>query len=971
MAKKQTAKKPVAKKSAAKKSAPVKKAPAKKVAAKKAAAKQPAAKKAPAKKVVAKAPAKKAAGKSTKYVYTWGAGKADGNGGMKALLGGKGANLAEMTRIGLPVPPGFTITTEVCTYYYANKKTYPAQLQAQMEAAVKNMEKIMGYKFGDAEGFPLLVAVRSGARDSMPGMMDTILNLGLNDKTVVSLEKATKNPRFAWDCYRRFIQMYGDVVLGVQKREGEDHEPFEVVIEGFKHEKYHRDIVDSDLTADDQKELVKRFKQLVKERTGKTFPDSPWDQLRGAAGAVFGSWMNDRAIVYRRKYNIPAEWGTAVNVQAMVFGNTGETSGSGVAFTRNPANGLNEFYGEFLINAQGEDVVAGVRTPEPVSELKKQMPKSYADLMKVRAILEKHFKDVQDIEFTIQEGKLYMLQTRNGKRTAAAALKFASDMVKEKLIDWETAVLRNPADQLEQLLAPDFDAAEIKKAKALAKGLPAGPGAASGIIYLNADRAAAAADKGQTVLLVRNETSPEDLRGMIAAAGILTAKGGVSSHAALVARQMGKVCICGASAVEIDYDKKTVTIAGQVFHEGKDSLSIDGTAGTIYGGLVKTGPSQIVLGLLKGDKEAASTEKFKQFKELMGWCSKATRLAVRTNADNPEQTEQAIAFGAQGIGLTRTEHMFFEGDRIDAVREMILAETEEGRRAALAKILPYQREDFIGIFEALKGLPATIRLLDPPLHEFVPHDEKAQEELAKKLGVSAEKVAARVAALHEFNPMLGHRGCRLGIAYPEITETQARAIFEAAAEVQKKGIKVKPEVMIPLVGFKKELDLQVAIVHAVAAEVQKEKKVKLSYQVGTMIEVPRGALTADEIAETAEFFSFGTNDLTQTALGISRDDMGNFLNPYTENEIFKKNPFATLDQDGVGQLVKTAITKGRKTRPDIKLGICGEHGGDPDSVKFFHNVGLAYVSCSPYRVPVARLAAAQAAIEEKRAAKKK
>jgi pyruvate,orthophosphate dikinase len=928
--------------------------------AKKAATKSAAAKTAPAK----KAPRAKA----TKYVYTWGDGKADGDGSMKALLGGKGANLAEMTRIGLPVPPGFTVTTEVCTYFYDNKKTYPEVLRAQMEAGVKNMEKIMGCKFGDAKGMPLLVAVRSGARDSMPGMMDTILNLGLNDETVLSLTAATKNERFAWDCYRRFIQMYGDVVLGVQKREGEDHEPFEVVIEGFKHEKYHRDIIDSDLTADDQKELVKRFKQLVKDRTGKGFPNDPWEQLLGAAGAVFGSWMNDRAIVYRRKYNIPAEWGTAVNVQAMVYGNTGETSGSGVAFTRNPANGVNEFYGEFLINAQGEDVVAGVRTPEPVADLKKQMPKAFAELMKVRSILEKHFKDVQDVEFTIQEGKLFMLQTRNGKRTAAAALKFASDMVKEKLIDWETAILRNPADQLEQLLAPDFDAAEIKKAKALAKGLPAGPGAASGIIYLNADRAAAAAEKGQTVLLVRNETSPEDLRGMIAAAGILTAKGGVSSHAALVARQMGKVCICGASAVEIDYAKKTVTIAGQVFHEGKDSLSIDGTAGTIYGGLIKTGPSSIVMGLLKGDKAAASTEKFKQFKELMGWCAKATRLAVRTNADNPEQTEQAIAFGAQGIGLTRTEHMFFEGDRIDAVREMILAETEEGRRAALAKILPYQREDFVGIFKALKGLPATIRLLDPPLHEFVPHDDKAQGELAKKLGVSKAKVAARVAALHEFNPMLGHRGCRLGIAYPEITETQARAIFEAAAEVQKKGIKVKPEVMIPLVGFKKELELQVEIVHRVAAEVQKEKKVKLSYQVGTMIEVPRGALTADEIAETAEFFSFGTNDLTQTALGISRDDMGNFLMPYTENEIFKKNPFATLDQDGVGQLVKTAIEKGRKTRPDIKLGICGEHGGDPDSVKFFHNVGLAYVSCSPYRVPVARLAAAQAAIEEKRAA---
>jgi len=910
------------------------------------------------------------AAKATKYVYTWGAAKADGDGSMKPLLGGKGANLAEMTRIGLPVPPGFTITTEVCTYFYDHKKTYPPELQAQVEAGVRNMEKIMGYKFGDAKGFPLLVAVRSGARDSMPGMMDTILNLGLNDDTVLALAKATKNERFAWDCYRRFIQMYGDVVLGVQKKEGEDHEPFEVVIEGFKHEKYHKDIVDSDLTAEDQQELVKRFKKLVKERTGKVFPNDPWEQLKGAAGAVFGSWMNDRAIVYRRKYNIPSEWGTAVNVQAMVYGNTGETSGSGVAFTRNPANGVNEFYGEFLINAQGEDVVAGVRTPEPVSELKKQMPKSYAELMKVRATLEKHFKDVQDVEFTVQEGKLFMLQTRNGKRTAAAALKFAADMVKEKLIDWETAILRNPADQLEQLLAPDFDLAEVKKAKELAKGLPAGPGAASGKIYLNADRAAAAAEKGEKVLLVRNETSPEDLRGMIAAEGILTAKGGVSSHAALVARQMGKVCICGASAVLIDYDKKTVTIAGQTFKEG-DYLSIDGTSGTVYGGQLKTGPSQIVLGVLNGDKAAQKTEKFKNFEQLMKWCSQATRLAVRTNADNPEQTAQAIAFGATGIGLTRTEHMFFEGDRIDAVREMILAETEEGRRAALKKILPYQKEDFIGIFKALKGFPATIRLLDPPLHEFVPHDEKAQAELAKKLGVSAEKVAARVNALHEFNPMLGHRGCRLGIAYPEITETQARAIFEAAAEVQKKGIKVKPEVMIPLVGFKKELDLQVAIVHRVAAEVQKETKQKLSYQVGTMIEVPRGALTADEIAETAEFFSFGTNDLTQTALGISRDDMGNFLLPYTENEIFKKNPFASLDQTGVGQLVKTAIEKGRSTRPDIKLGICGEHGGDPDSVKFFHKVGLSYVSCSPYRVPVARLAAAQAAIEEKRAAAKK
>lgn len=905
--------------------------------------------------------------KKVKYVYTWGAGKADGDGSMKALLGGKGANLAEMSRIGLPVPPGFTITTEVCTYFYAHKKTYPVELQAQMEAGVRAMEKIMGYKFGDSKGFPLLVAVRSGARDSMPGMMDTILNLGLNDDAVVALANATKNERFAWDCYRRFVQMYGDVVLGVQKREGEDHEPFETVIESFKHEKYHKDIVDSDLTADDQKELVKRFKALVKERTGKVFPNDPWDQLRGAAGAVFGSWMNDRAIVYRRKYGIPAEWGTAVNVQAMVFGNTGNTSGSGVAFTRNPANGVNEFYGEFLINAQGEDVVAGVRTPEPVLQLKKEMPKPYAELLKVRQTLEKHFKDVQDVEFTIQEGKLFMLQTRNGKRTAAAALKFSMDMVKEKLIDWETAVLRNPADQLDQLLAPIFDLADVKKAKPVASGLPAGPGAASGKIYLNADRAVVAEQAGEKVLLVRNETSPEDLRGMIAAEGILTAKGGVSSHAALVARQMGKVCICGAGALDINYDKKTVTVAGQTFKEG-DFLSIDGTTGIVYGGQLKTAPSEIITGMIHGDKAAQKTEKFKSFQQLMLWCGKASRMQVRTNADNPEQTQNAIAFGAQGIGLTRTEHMFFEGDRIDAMREMILADNLADRKAALAKLLPYQREDFTGIFTALKGLPATIRLLDPPLHEFLPHDAKSQGDLAKKIGMSVDKIQARVNALHEFNPMLGHRGCRLGIAYPEITEMQVRAIFEAAAIVAKKKIKVKPEVMIPLVGFKKELDLQTEIVHRVAKEVMAEHKVKLDYLVGTMIEVPRGALTADEIAHTAQFFSFGTNDLTQTALGISRDDMGNFLMPYTENEIFKKNPFATLDQSGVGQLIQTAITKGRSTRPDIKLGICGEHGGDPDSVKFCHRVGLSYVSCSPFRVPVARLAAAQAAIEEKRAA---
>jgi pyruvate, orthophosphate dikinase len=901
--------------------------------------------------------------KASKYVYAWGSGKADGNGGMKNLLGGKGANLAEMTRIGLPVPPGFTITTEVCTYYYANKRTYPKSLQVQMEAGLKNMESIMGYKFGDASGFPLLVAVRSGARDSMPGMMDTILNLGLNDQTVLSLAKATKNDRFAWDCYRRFIQMYGDVVLGVQKKEGEDHEPFETVIEEFKHQKYHTNVEDSKLTAEDQSELVKRFKALVKERTGHVFPNDPWDQLRGAAGAVFGSWMNDRAIVYRRKYGIPSEWGTAVNVQAMVYGNTGETSGSGVAFTRNPANGTNEFYGEFLINAQGEDVVAGVRTPEPVLKLKDQMPKSYAELLKVRSILESHFKDVQDIEFTIQEGKLFMLQTRNGKRTAMAALKFSVDMVKAKLIDWRTAILRNPADQLEQLLAPVFDLAEVKKAKVIATGLPAGPGAATGKIYFNADRAVAAEAKGEKALLVRVETSPEDLRGMIAAEGILTARGGVSSHAALVARQMGKVCVCGAAALQVDYDKKTVTVSGQTFNEG-DFLSIDGTLGVVYAGQIKTAPSEIVAGLIHGDKAAQATEKFKNYSQLMKWCAQATRMSVRTNADTPEQTQNAIAFGAVGIGLTRTEHMFFEGDRIDAMREMILADNLKDREAALAKLLPYQRADFFGIFKALKGFPATIRFLDPPLHEFLPNSADSQADLAKKLSIPAEKITQRVHELHEFNPMLGFRGCRLGIKYPEITAMQARAVFEAAADANKQGFKAKPEIMIPLVGFKRELDLQVAVVHEVAKAVMAEKKTKITYSVGTMIEIPRGALTADEIAETAEFFSFGTNDLTQTCLGMSRDDSGSFLGAYQEAEIMKKNPFASIDQTGVGQLMKTAIEKGSATRPGIKLGICGEHGGDPDSVKFCHRIGLSYVSCSPFRVPVARLAAAQAAVAD-------
>jgi pyruvate,orthophosphate dikinase len=906
----------------------------------------------------------------TKWVYFFGAGKADGDGTWRDLLGGKGAGLAEMSRIGLPVPPGFTITTEVCTYYYDKKKTYPKSLDAEVKAAVKRVEKIMGTKFGDKSAMPMLVSVRSGARDSMPGMMDTILNLGLNDETVLTLAKATKNERLAWDCYRRFVQMYGDVVMNVQKRPNEDHEPFEVVIHALKHERYHKDVEDPKLTVGDLQELVVRFKKLIKERSGKEFPQDPWKQLWGAVGAVFGSWMNDRAIVYRRKYNIPSEWGTAVNVQAMVYGNTGDQSGSGVAFTRDPATGEKVFYGEFLINAQGEDVVAGVRTPEPVANLKNYLPKAFHELEKIRQTLEKHFKDVQDFEFTIQDGKVFMLQTRNGKRTGLAAVRFAVEMEEEKLIDWKTAIRRVPADQLDQVLAPVFERKAVEAAKIIAKGLPAGPGAATGKMYLNADRAAAAGAAGEKVLLVRNETSPEDLRGMIAAEGILTAKGGVSSHAALVARQMGKVCVCGAAAMQIDYAAKTMTVDGVTYKEG-DFLSINGTAGEVYAGQISTAASEIVQVLIEKSLDAKKSQTYQNFQKLMDWCGKVTRMAVRTNADTPEQTAHAIAFGATGIGLCRTEHMFFEGNRIDAMREMILADTKEHRESALAKILPYQREDFVGMFKELKGYPATIRFLDPPLHEFLPHEGSAQDDLAKKMGVPVEKIKQRVKELHEFNPMLGFRGCRLGIVYSEISEMQSRAVFEAAAEVQKAGIKVNPEVMIPLVGFKKELDLQVEVVHRVASQVMKEKSVKLTYLVGTMIEVPRGAITADEIAQTAEFFSFGTNDLTQTCLGMSRDDSGSFLGPYQELEIVKKNPFATIDQAGVGQLITMAVVKGNKTRPGIKLGICGEHGGDPDSVKFCHRAGLSYVSCSPFRVPVARLAAAQAVVEEEQAQKKK
>ncbi len=911
---------------------------------------------------------------SNKYVYFFGNKKADGNGGMKALLGGKGANLAEMTRIGLPVPPGLTITTEVCAYYYAHHRTYPKELWAQVKAGIAGIEKLLGKRLGDLQK-PLLVSVRSGARDSMPGMMDTILHLGLNDQTVGALEEAGGNARFAWDCYRRFVQMYGDVVMGVQKRPGEDHDPFEMVIDGLKAEMFPGEshVEDTRLDAEELKKLVRQFKYLIKERTGKEFPADPWVQLEGAVGAVFGSWMNDRAIVYRGKYNIPSEWGTAVNVQAMVYGNTGERSGSGVAFTRDPASGERVFYGEFLMNAQGEDVVAGVRTPKPVAELGKTMPDAAAELERVRKTLESHFRDVQDFEFTIEDGKVFMLQTRNGKRTGLAAVRFAVEMQKEGLITWEEAIHRVPAEQLDQVLAPVFDRAAIKSAKCVAKGLPAGPGAASGRVFFNATRAVEAAHGGQKVLLVRVETSPEDLRGMIAAEGILTARGGVSSHAALVARQMGKVCVCGAHALQVDYGKKTLTVEGQTFNEG-DFLSIDGTAGEVYAGEVKTSPSEIVQVLIgeNGKKLDLKESRICQdYLQLMKWCAKATRMHVRTNADSPEQAANAVAFGATGIGLCRTEHMFFEGNRINAMREMILADNTGDRKKALAKLLPYQKEDFSGIFTALNGLPATIRFLDPPLHEFLPHEQAAQAELARDLNVPVEKISKRVDQLHEFNPMLGHRGCRLGIVYPEISEMQARAVFEAAAEVQKKGVKVRPEIMIPLVGFPKELQLQIEVVNRVAAEVAQEHKTRFNYLVGTMIEIPRAALVADEIAKDAQFFSFGTNDLTQTCLGMSRDDSGSFLPKYQELEIVKQNPFATIDQKGVGRLIKMACELGRQTRPDIKLGICGEHGGEPSSVKFCHRAGLNYVSCSPFRVPIARLAAAQAALEEKEKPKAK
>ena len=919
------------------------------------------------KKSAAKKSAKKSGasgGKAGKMTYYFGVKKCDGDGTMKALLGGKGANLAQMTKIGLPVPPGFTITTQVCIDYYKHGKKFPKGLEDEVAAAMKLMEKETGKKFGDMKN-ALLVSVRSGARDSMPGMMDTILNLGLNDETVKGLAEATGNPRFAYDSYRRFIQMYGDVVMGVQKRHENENDPFEEVMEGLKHQLGIQE--DTELTEEALRELIKRYLNLIQQRTGKSFPQEPFAQLLGAIGAVFGSWMNERALIYRRKYKIPDEWGTAVNVQSMVFGNMGDDCSTGVAFTRDPATGENVFYGEYLVNAQGEDVVAGVRTPKPVLEMANDpmFASTFKQLEKVRERLEKKFGDVQDFEFTVEKKKLYMLQTRHGKRTALAYVKIAHDMVKQKLMTPEHAIQSADPDALSQLLAPIFDASDYaaaqKAGRVLTSGLAAGPGAATGQLVFTAVKAEELASLGKKVVLARVETSPEDLRGMIAAEGILTGRGGVSSHAALVARQMGKVCVVGAGAIQIDYAKGTLVCAGQTLREG-DAISINGSTGEVFVGAIKTADSELKQVLIAGTMKPEDSAVYQYYSFIMKLADKHRTLGLRTNADTPEQVRHAIAFGAEGIGLTRTEHMFFEGDRIDAMREMILAEDVDARRKALAKLLPYQREDFEGIFRALDGRPATIRFLDPPLHEFVPHDEKAQADLAKKLGIPADVVAKRVASLHEFNPMLGHRGCRLGISFPEISEMQARAVFEAASKVQKDGIKVKPEIMIPLVGFKKEFDHQLEIVHAVAAEVAKETGEKVKYLVGTMIEIPRGALTADEIAETAEFFSFGTNDLTQTCLGMSRDDSATFLPHYAELGIVKANPFASIDANGVGQLMQIAVEKGRKTRKDIKLGICGEHGGDPHSVIFCHHLGLDYVSCSPFRLPVARLAAAQAAL---------
>jgi pyruvate,orthophosphate dikinase len=912
----------------------------------------------------------KSKSKDVKYVYFFGAGKSEGNAEMKNLLGGKGANLAEMTNIGLPVPAGFTISTELCTYFYDNDKTYPKVLYSQVKDALAKVEKAMGAKFGDEKN-PLLVSVRSGARASMPGMMDTVLNLGLNDKTVVGLIEQSGNARFAYDSYRRFVQMYGDVVLGLKPVGKDDMDPFEEILEKKKHSRKVKS--DVELTVDDLKELVFEFKAAIKKETGSDFPENPEEQLWGAIGAVFGSWNNDRANIYRKLNGIPDAWGTAVNVQSMVYGNLGEESGTGVAFTRDAATGENYFYGEFLMNAQGEDVVAGIRTPYPIDQLKAIDEKSFNQLMEIRQILEKHYRDMQDIEFTIQKGKLYMLQCRNGKRTAFAALKIAYDMVKEGLIKPKEALMRIDPDQLNQLLRPIFDSAEKSKAlkggKLLAKGLNAGPGAATGKVVFNAEDAVELAKKGDPVILVRIETSPEDIAGMNASEGILTARGGMTSHAALVARQMGKVCVAGCGNLQIDYKARTMKVEGKkdVIKEG-DYISIDGSTGEVINGKIPTKPSEVIQVLIdKTMDENAPT--FQIYKQIMDWADKYRTMKVRTNADQPDQSANAVAFGAEGIGLCRTEHMFFGDGKIGPMREMILADKVEDRKKALGKLLPLQRKDFEGIFIAMNGRPVTIRTIDPPLHEFLPHDEAGQKELAKQMKIDAKIVKERVEALHEFNPMLGFRGCRLGILYPEITEMQARAIFEATVNVQKTGIPVLPEIMIPLVGNVKELKLQEQIVRRVAKEVMEENKTEFPYLVGTMIEVPRGAITAGAIAEVAEFFSFGTNDLTQTTMGLSRDDSGRFLPTYVAEEIYDKDPFEAIDQTGVGFLMEHAVKHGRNTKKDLKIGICGEHGGEPSSVEFCHRIGLNYVSCSPFRVPIARLAAARAAIREKDAKK--
>ncbi len=913
--------------------------------------------------------------KTPKYVYFFGGKKADGKADMKALLGGKGANLAEMVNIGLPVPAGFTITTEVCTYYYDHNEKYPKELKKQVLDALKKVEKQMGAKFGDKKN-PLLVSVRSGARASMPGMMDTILNLGLNDETVQALIEKTNNPRFAYDSYRRFVQMYGDVVLGLRPESKHDIDPFEEILENKK--KALGVEKDTEFTADDLKELVKEFKSAINKRKGLKFPEDPMEQLWGAIGAVFGSWMNERAIVYRKLNDIPAEWGTAVNVQSMVFGNMGEDSGTGVAFTRDAASGENIFYGEYLMNAQGEDVVAGTRTPHPISDLKKDDPKMYKQLIDIRNTLESHYKEMMDIEFTMQQDKLWMLQCRVGKRTGFAAIKIAVDMVREKLISKEEAIRRIDPEQLNQLLRPIFDLEQkqeaVNQGRLLAKGLNAGPGAASGKVAFTAEDATEMAAKGDKVILVRIETSPEDIKGMNASDGILTARGGMTSHAALVARQMGKVCVAGCGVLNIDYKKGEMRVDGKdaVVKEG-DYISIDGTTGEVILGELQTKPSEVVQVLITKEMDAKKSDVYKTYKDLMTWADKVRKLGVRTNADQPDQSANAIAFGAEGIGLCRTEHMFFGGDRILAVREMILSDTEEERKKALAKLLPHQREDFAGIFEVMAGKPVTIRTLDPPLHEFLPHEEKEIKEVANSLNIPVKKIKEKIESLSEFNPMLGFRGCRLGVSFPEITEMQARAIFEAAVDVAKKGKKVKPEIMIPLVGHVNELRLQEEIVRNVAKEVFKEKGKKVNYLVGTMIELPRAAVTADEIAEVAEFFSFGTNDLTQTTFGLSRDDAGKFLPKYVERDILPRDPFESIDIKGVGALLEMGTEKGRAVRKDLKVGICGEHGGEPASVEFCHRTGLNYVSCSPFRVPIARLAAARAALKDQTAkpAKKK